>query len=68
MVHPALHIVTVDRSECAARCTTCALGGNAGMLRVHVCMECTRSPLGSRAMMGVVVGRMLVASADVVRK
>ncbi len=71
-VHPALHIVTTDRSECAARpgimCAPRALGGNVGMSRVHVCVECTQLPLGRRAMMSVVVGRMLVVGADVVRK
>jgi hypothetical protein len=45
-----------------------ACGGNEGMLMVHVCVECTRSPLGRRAMMGLVVGTMLVAGALVVRK
>ncbi len=71
-VHPALHIVTMDRSECEARpgmmCTPHAPGGNKGMLRVHVCVECTRLPLGRRAMMGKALGRMLVAGVEVVRK
>ncbi len=71
-VHPALHIVMTDRSECEARpgmmCAPCALGGNEGMLRVHVCVECSRLPLGRGAMMGEAVGRMLVAGAEVVRK
>ena len=72
MVHPVLHIVTTDRSECEARpgmmCAPCAPGGNKGMLRVHMCVECTRSPLGRRAMMGEAVGRMLVAGTEVVKK
>ena len=72
MVHPTLYIVTTDGSECEARpvvmCAPCALGGNEGMLRVHVCVECTWSPLGRRAMMGEAVGRMLVADAEVARK
>ena len=71
-VHPALHRVTTDRSECDARPGTMwvvrALGGREGMLRVHVCVECTRAPFGRRAMMGVVVGRILVAGVSVVRK
>ena len=71
-VHPTLHIVPTDRSECEARpgmmCAPCALGGNKGMLRVHVCVECTRLPLGRHVMMGEAVGRMLVAGAEVVRK
>ncbi len=45
-----------------------ARGGNEGMLMVHVCVECTRSPLGRRTMMGLVVRTMLVAGALVIRK
>jgi hypothetical protein len=71
-VHPALHIVTTDRSDCEARpgmmCAPHTPGGNEGMLRVHVCVKCTRLPLGRRAMMGEAVGRMLVAGVEVVRK
>ena len=71
-VHPALHRVTADRSKCEARpgimWAARALGGREGMSRVHVCVECTRAPFGRRAMMGVVVGRILVAGASVVRK
>jgi hypothetical protein len=72
MVHPALHIVTMDRSECEARpgmmCAPCPPEGNEGMLRVHVCVECTWLLLGRRAMMGKAVGRMLVAGGEMVRK
>ena len=71
-VHPVLHRVTTDRSECEARLgimwAAWALVGREGMLRVHVCVECTRAPFGRREMMGVVVGRILVAGALVVRK
>jgi hypothetical protein len=71
-VHPALHRVTTDRNECEARpgimWEARALGGREGMLRVHVCVECTRAPFGRRATMGVVVGRILVAGVSVVRK
>ena len=71
-VHPALHRVTTDRSECEARpgimWAARALGGREGMSRVHVCVECTRAPFGRWVMMGVVVGRILVAGALVVRK
>jgi hypothetical protein len=35
---------------------------------VHVCVECTRSPLGRRAMIGLVVEKMLAAGTLVVRK
>jgi hypothetical protein len=45
-----------------------ALGGRVGMSRVHVCVECTRAPFGRCEIMGVVVGRILVAGASVVRK
>jgi hypothetical protein len=45
-----------------------ALGGREGMSRVHMCMECTHAPFGRQAMIGMVVGRILVAGASVVRK
>jgi hypothetical protein len=71
-VQPTLHRVTTDRSECKARpgimWVTQALGGREGVLRVHVCVECTHAPFGRQAMMDVVVGRILVAGASVVRK
>ncbi len=71
-VHPALHRVTTDRSECEARpgimWAARALSGWEGMSRVHVCVECTCAPFGRRATMGVVVGRILVAGTWVVRK
>ena len=38
------------------------------MLRVHVCVEWTRAPFGRQAMMGVVVGRILVVGTSVIRK
>jgi hypothetical protein len=42
-VHPALHIVTTDRSECNLRLGMMqamqAPGGNDGMSRVHLCIE-----------------------------
>ncbi len=69
---PALHRVTVDRSECEAipgiMWVARALGGRFEMSRVHVCVECTRAPFGRRAMMGVVGGRILVSGASVIRK
>jgi hypothetical protein len=72
MVHPALHIVTTDRSECKARLgmmqAAQAPGGNNGMSRVNLCVERTRSPFGRRATMGMAVGNMFVAGASVVRK
>ncbi len=72
MVQPALHIITTESSKWEARpgmmWADRASGGNNGMLSVHVCIECTRLPFGRRAMMGMVIGRMLVAGALVVRK
>ncbi len=38
------------------------------MSRVNVCVECTRAPFGRRVTMGVVVGRISVAGASVVKK
>ena len=71
-VHPALHRVTMNRSECKARpgimWAVQVLGGREGMLRVRVCVECTHAPFRRWVMMGVVVGRILVAGASVVRK
>ncbi len=45
-----------------------AAAGSAGMSKVHVCVDVMRSPLGSWATMGLVVGVMLVAGAVNVRK
>ena len=71
-VHLALHKFTTDRSEGKAKLgimwAARALGGREGMSRVHICIECTRVPFGRRAMMGMVVGKILVAEASVVRK
>ncbi len=46
----------------------CAPGGNYGMSSVHVCIECTCLPFGRQVMMGMVVGRMLVAGVLIIRK
>jgi hypothetical protein len=71
-VHPALHMVTTERSEWDARpgmiWAALALTGSAGRLRVQVCVDCTLSPLGRRAMRGTVAGMMLAVGALVVRK
>ncbi len=37
---------------------TCVLGGRVGRSRVHVCVECTCSPFGRQAMIGIMVGVM----------
>jgi hypothetical protein len=71
-LQPALHRVTMEMREWEARpgmiWACCAEAGRAGMSRVHVCLECTRSPFGSRAMIGLLMGRMLVMGATVVKK
>jgi hypothetical protein len=69
---PSLDRVTTEIREWEARpemiWACCTEAGRAEILRVHVCMECTRLPLGSRSMMGLLVGRMLVMEAAVMRK
>ena len=70
--HPALHKVTMDRSECEARpgmmWAARALRRRVRMSSVHVCVECTLSPLGRHAIIGVVVCCTFEAGALVVRK
>ena len=57
---PALHSVTTEMREWDAKLGMMwawrAAAGSAGMSNVQVCVDLTRSPLGRRAMMGVVVG------------
>ena len=71
-VHPALHIVTTESREWDARpgmmWAARAPAGRSGRSRVQVCVDCTLSPFGRRAMRGTVAGTMLVAGASVVRK
>ncbi len=71
-LHPALQRVMAESSECDARpgmmWAARALGGRDGRSRVQVCVDWTRSPLGRRAVIGVVVGVMFSAGASVVRK
>jgi hypothetical protein len=71
-VHPALHMVTSKRREWDARpgmiWAARAPAGRSGRSRVQVCVDCTLSPLGRRAMRGTSAGTMLVAGASVVRK
>jgi hypothetical protein len=70
--HPALHMVTTERKEWVARpgmiWAARAPVGRSGRSRVQVCLDCTLSPLGRRAMMGTSAGTMLAAGASVVRK
>ncbi len=71
-VHPALHMVTMERREWDARpgmmWAALAPTGSAGRSRVQVCVDCTLLPLGRRAMRGTVAGMLLVVGALVVRK
>jgi hypothetical protein len=71
-LQPALHRVTTEIWEWEARLgmiwACCTEAGRAGMSRVHMCVECTRLPFGIRAMMGLLVGRMLITGAAGVRK
>jgi hypothetical protein len=70
--HPALHIFTMERSECNAMpgmmCAARVPRGKDAMSRVHVCVEYTRSPFGSQVMMGLDGGRISEAGLSVVRK
>ena len=71
-VHPTLHMVTMERREWEARLgmmwASCAPAGRSGRSTVQLCIDCTLSPFGRRAMRGTVAGTMLVAGASVVRK
>jgi hypothetical protein len=71
-LHPALHMVTTERREWDARpgmmWAARAPAGRFGRSKVQVCVDCTLSPFGRRAMRGTVAGTMLVAGASVVRK
>ena len=72
VVHPALHMVTMERKEWDARpgmmWAARAPAGRSGRSRVQVCIDSTFSPFGRRAMRGTVAGTMLEAGASVVRK
>jgi hypothetical protein len=69
---PALHRVTTEMREWEARLgmiwAFCAEVGRAGILGVHMRVECTHLPFGSWAMMGFLIGHMLVMGAAVMRK
>jgi hypothetical protein len=71
-MHPALHIVTTESNECDARpgITWAARvpAGRSGRSRVQVCVDCTLSPFGRRAIRGTAAGTMFVAGASVVKK
>jgi hypothetical protein len=71
-VHRALHIVTTESNKCDARpgitWAAWVLAGKSGKSRVQVCVDCTLSLFGRRAMRGRVASAMLVAGALVVKK
>jgi hypothetical protein len=71
-LQPVLHRAMMEMREWEVRpeimWASQAKAGRAGMLRAHMCVECMRSPFGSRAMMGLLMGHMLVMGAAVARK
>jgi hypothetical protein len=71
-VHLALHIVMTESNECDARpgITWAAWtpAGRSAKSRVQVCVDCTLSPFGRRAMRGTAARTMFVAGAFVVKK
>jgi hypothetical protein len=71
-LHPALQSVTTLTSEWDAKpgmmWARCAVAGSLGKFNVHVCVDCTWSPLVRRAMMGLLARRTFVMGAQVVRK
>ena len=70
--HPALQSVMTEMREWDAKLGMMwarrVAAGSAGMPNVHVCIDVMRSPFGSRATIGLVIGVMLVAGANDVRK
>jgi hypothetical protein len=68
--HPALHSMTMLMRECEANLgMMCArVVGRSGKSSVHVCVDCTRAPLGKCATMGLMARRTLLMGALVVRK
>jgi hypothetical protein len=70
--HLALHSVTMLMRECEANpgmmWARCAIVGRLGKSSVHVCVDCTRPPLGKCATMGLMARRTLLTGALVVRK
>ena len=71
-VHPALHIVTMQSNKCNAwpgkTLDAWAPAGRSGKSKVQVCVVCTLSPFGRRAMRGTAARTMFVAGALVVKK
>ncbi len=71
-MHPALHIVTTESNECDARpgitWAAWALAWRSGKSGVQVCVDCTLSSFGRRAMRGTAARTMFVAGSSVVKK
>jgi hypothetical protein len=71
-VHPALHMVTIESNECDARpgmtWAARAPAGRSAKSRLQVCVNCTLSLFGRRAMRGTAARTMFVAGASVVKK
>jgi hypothetical protein len=71
-LHPTIHSVTTLMKECEANpgmmWARHAGVGRLGKSSVHVCVDCTHSPLRKRATMGLMERWMLLMGALVVRK
>jgi hypothetical protein len=70
--HPMLHCMTTLMRECEANpgmmWAKHAIVGRLGKSTVHVCVDCTRAPLGMRAAMGLMAHWTLLTGALVMRK
>jgi hypothetical protein len=70
--HPALHIVTTESNKCDARpgitWSARALARRSGKSRLQVCVCCSLSPFGRRAMRGTAARTIFVAGASVIKK
>jgi hypothetical protein len=71
-LHPALHSMTTLMRECEANpgmmWARRAVVERLGKSSVHVCVDCTRAPLGKRATMGMMAHQTLLTGALVVGK
>jgi hypothetical protein len=70
-VFPVLHIAITESNKCDARpgitWAAWALARRSGKSRVQVCVDCTLSPFGRRAMRGTAARKMFMAGASVVK-
>jgi hypothetical protein len=71
-MHPVLHIVMMESNKCDARPgitrAVRALARRSGKSRVQMCVDCTLSPFGRRAIRGTAATTIFVAGALVVKK